>query len=285
MKTLVEALREHLGYQINEDFDSDILRTTFIDNPTNKQIFKMHQGIAKELKWDQISDNDVEKIDTEQAGKLAYQRRDVPAYILWFDRDDQMLARTISNNDIKGGIRSPWANVRKVQQAAAYAIIIKDYTRFDTTELKRQRAEAKKGALAFMTDKEILQKNLKRYQEKLVEIKADKFKYADYIEKTKTIVSNFANMIQCIPEDFVPENWSTFSNNFNNLAREASDIMSYMSMMTNDNEAIEYGKAHGERERYSKEHLNRNIDFFNKSFNKFCTMYDIALTGERVERW
>lgn len=269
MKTLVECLQEHLGYQINENFESEVLRTTFIDNPTNKTEFK--RSFARELKWDIIPEEDVEKIDTEAAGKLAYQRKDIPAYILWFDGDDKLLARTISNNDIKCGYRSPWKNVRKVQQAAAYAIVIKDYIRFDTTELKKQRAEAKKGALAFMTEKEILAKNLKRYAEKLEDIKADKFQMGDYVEKVKNVLNKMGDLKDSISEDFVPDNWRTFSTNFFNLSNIAQNIFDTFTDIADDNQAE------------TVETLGRDLKHFDEAFNRFCIMYDVALKGEETK--
>ena len=282
MRTLVEALREHLGYQINENFESEILRTTFIDNPTNKQIFKSYGGLAKELKWDVITDADIAKVDTEQAGKLAYQRKDIPAYILWFDGDDRLLARTISSDIILPGYRGSWKNTRKIQQAAAYAIVIKDYEKFDTTQLKRDRAEAKKGALAFMTDKQILKKNLARYEEKLKELKANGFHAENYVEDIKSVITKLGGLINAIPTDFVPDNWNTFARNFELLSQRARQIFDHMDGAIRNKDYAERDKANGGDGDYYNEELVRNIKEFDEYFNKFCVMYDLAIEGKKL---
>ena len=284
MRTLVETLREHLGYQINENFGSEILRTTFVDVPTNKQLLKCHGGIGQELKWDIITNDKEKKIDTEQAGKLAYQRKDNPAYILWFDSDNQLLARTISNTAIYPGYRGGWKNVRKIQQAAAYAIVIKDYEKFDTTQLKRDRAEAKKGALAFMTDKQILKKNIERYREKLKEMKANKFDASKYSEEAKSVIEKLNNLVTTIPEDFVPDNWSKFNNNFQYLAQKARQLMDCAEKMMRYKSSMDYAREKYGDPDYYEDELARAIKDFDEGFNKFCIMYDIALKGEEV-RW
>ena len=101
MKNLVDALNESLQI-INEEFNAEILRTTFMDNPKNKKFFK--NVLSRELKWNLINEGDSERVDIDVAAKAAYKKIEDTAYILWLDANDTIVARTIGISVIDANI-------------------------------------------------------------------------------------------------------------------------------------------------------------------------------------
>lgn len=292
MRKLIDALNESL-VQINEEFGAEVLRTTFIDNPKNKPFFK--NELAREFKWDAINDNDIERVTCDIAAKAAYKKSEDSAYILWLDRDDNIIARTIgitviTPNTYAGYFNKDCPNVRKVAAKAAEALMVTDWRNFDTNELKKQRVEARKGALAFKTEKEILQDNLNRYTKMLNDQKYRNYNFADFTEKAKSCVTKMTQALEALSGDFVPESWEYFNNNFQYLSSNFRDVMDEFRRLADENKDYEHlgdlkAKYGDDVEKDVKSALIRRINDFNKAYTRFETMYLASLDKEDLHRF
>ena len=290
MKNIVEFLNEGLQI-INEDFSAEVLRTTFMDNPINKKFFK--NNLARELKWDMISDNDSERVDVDTAAKAAYKKVNDTAYIIWLNSDDTIVARTIGITIIDSNIYANYhdvncPNVRRVAKLSASAIIINNYLQFDTNELKKQRIEARRGALAFESNEKILERNLKKYNKMLLNRKIEKFNIEDYKAKLEDCGTKISEVIEKLTGDFTPEDWTYFNRSFQYLSRSFEDVMQSVSDLIEgkeewneiENKAKEKDWDEADYRQYIERSLGDKIERFNQVYSKFNSMYLAAINKE-----
>ena len=179
MKPLHQFINEAMFVcPIFESFGSQIIGEILSKLPKNrynsKYLFSM-------FKWDEITDNDIEKVTPEEARKLAY-KKDSDAIILWISGDGELIANTCGHYDImyqpkaeKIGIG--WNNcktVKKLAPNADYAIVIKDPDKFSTAKLRELRREMKKDALALKTEEQVREENMKKFEKMRQQIIIDK---------------------------------------------------------------------------------------------------------------
>lgn len=89
-------------------------------------------NISKELNWTVISDEDYEKLDPIAAYNREYKRNSTD-YIIWM-KDNKIVFRSIGLLVNYSGNKR--ATIKNSYLNTDYAILIKDYTRFDTNTLK-----------------------------------------------------------------------------------------------------------------------------------------------------
>lgn len=123
------------------------------------------------LQWDKVKDEDIREITKEEAMKL-YRKQKDPHYILWVSnnhREGERISLITWGTDL---ITCEWGYARRgtstksvidsMNITKAYDVI--DFEKFFRVEMMRQRAEAKKDALALKSAEEVLVDNKKRYE-------------------------------------------------------------------------------------------------------------------------
>lgn len=147
---------------INESYGSNTLAILF------KNTRYLPSYVKHELKWDKITDSDIEIMSPKDAAKLAYKDLKKSSFtsqfIIWVDDSDEIVAVT-DGLYIYYGYKIG-KSVRTISKAyIKEAIVIKDANRFSTVELKQTRRQQKQGALALKDDVDIAYENRKRYEE------------------------------------------------------------------------------------------------------------------------
>lgn len=163
MKTFVEHLNESLERAVLETFQSSIARDVIFG--TMKGWYK--KDLGKDFLWDQITDADFEELTPEEARKLAY-KRDSNECIFWIDGDNHAafvswgnyMFRKLDGRYNMREVRS----VKTISTIVIKAYVLKDAEKFSTREIRKQRQEAKRNALALKENDEIREENINRYR-------------------------------------------------------------------------------------------------------------------------
>lgn len=169
MKPLHQFINEAMiEFPVFESFGSTIVGE--ILSKLKKSLYES-KCLLLMFKWDEITDDDIEKVTPEEARKLAY-KKDSNAVILWISSDNELIADTVGHYSIvlhskANSIGLQWYNcktVKKLAPNADYAIVIKDPDKFSTAKLRELRREMKRDALAFKTEEEVKVENMKKFE-------------------------------------------------------------------------------------------------------------------------
>ena len=267
---LYEYLKESVF--VNETFESNKLRE-ILTNPENKSFWS---GYHKNyLKWSDITDKDVEVMNPADAVKLVYKKSGDPIFVLWVNKNGKLLCVTNelfvlygNNFNIKSArSASKWANT---------AYVIKDFRRFETSELRSQRKKAREGAIALKSDLEIARENRERYEE--LKAKAAVEKIGDDVSKVvlsmiENVINDYNELIDSIThsEDFAA-NYYTYSYKLSNLNQEFSSIMNTVHSILYDDSNMKSGiKTYGA----NMVNIKSKLEKLEADINKFKVKYDL----------
>lgn len=268
---LYEYLKESVF--VNEAFASNTLKD-ILTNPENKSFWS--SGYHKNyLKWSDITDDDIEVMEPADAAKLVYKKSGDPLFIFWVNRNGKILCVTnelfvlydcVSN--IKSArAASKWSNV---------AYVIKDFRKFEASELRSQRRKAREGALALKSDLEVARENRERYEE--LKAKAEVEKLGDDVSKivlvtVSDVINDYNELIDAIThsEDFAANYWS-YSYKLSNLNKEFSSIMNTVHSILYDDNNFKAGiKSYGA----NMVNIKSKLEQLKESINKFKVKYDL----------
>lgn len=251
---------------MTEEFASEsIFESMGSEKITN--IFKNKYGkvsgefrpIEKEMQWDKITDADVEEMSTEEARKLAY-KRNSDVYILWIDGGGTFLGRSFGNYNLYVAWnfrRSNYETVRSISLASDKALVIRDPDKFTTRELRAERAEAKKGALALMDAAQVAKDNMKRYKAILDERRFSDINFGDVVEQVRKVTENYSKLIGDITDDMVS------STNYRETIKSLEDIEgSYHKIMDVFKNILDRYKSYNDWKKYQNDEM---IDWARKN--------------------
>ena len=268
---LYEYLKESVF--VNEAFASNKLRV-ILTNPENKYFW--NSGYHKNyLKWSDITDDDIDEMEPADAVKLVYKKSGDPIFVLWVNKNGKLLCVTNEllvlygtlNNIKSARTASKWANM---------AYVIKDFRRFETSELRSQRRKAREGALALKSDLEVARENRQRYEE--LKAKAEVEKLGDDVSKIvlstiNDVIEDYNELIDAIThsEDFAANYWS-YSYKLSNLNKEFSSIMNTVHSILYDDNNFKAGiKSYGA----NMVNIKSKLEQLKESINKFKVKYDL----------
>lgn len=184
MKELKQFIAEGLSARsVNEKLSSDKVRELFksfsYSNLTGVKALKSL------YKWDKIQDDDLEDMSVEDAYKLA-RKRDSDALIVWCQSVGggggiryrinavSVGASMLSSTRERGRLSETYKSVKRAADYSQKAILIKDSSKFSTSELRAARNKAKENALALKELWEISHENEQRRKQLLKELKDKK---------------------------------------------------------------------------------------------------------------
>lgn len=183
MKDLKQFIAEGLSARsVNEKLSSDNVRELFKSfKYSNLTGVKSMKSLYK---WDQMRDDDLQTMDSDEAYKLA-RKRDNDTLIIWCrlagggGLQYKVNAVSIGTSMLssareQGRVTELFKSVKKAAEYSHKAILIKDSSRFSTSELRAARRNAKENALALKELWEISYENDRRYQQLLKELREKK---------------------------------------------------------------------------------------------------------------
>lgn len=194
----MQSLNEFLEEQIlNESFASDTLRTLFFSmNPrvrkNNPYYLNGHFPM-----WDKITDNDIKKLNKDEALKRMRARKE-PGYLIWFIENGMQCCGITWGCDVcmtsDGYYKGVTASSIAYDADGAYEI--EDVQKFIRSGLQNSRREAKAGATALMDYETIKNDNLKRYEKELAKLHNPGLEkvcqlYQDTMEIYKNVVDKY----------------------------------------------------------------------------------------------
>lgn len=184
MKELKQFIAEGLSTRrVNEKLSSDKVRELF-KSFTHSNLTGV-KALKSLYKWDKIQDDDLEDMSVEEAYKLA-RRRDSDALIVWCQSVGgggeiryqinavSMGASMLSSTRERGRLSEKFKSVKRAADYSQKAILIKDSSKFSTSELRVARSKAKENALALKKLWEISHENEQRRKQLLKELKDKK---------------------------------------------------------------------------------------------------------------
>lgn len=251
MRSLTEHISTAFGNAelMVESIGSDKIRKAFtMRNGKLSGYFNVYRGgIANELQWDKLTDADVQEMSTEEARKLAY-KKDSEVYVIWLDPQGEFVARTIGNwatfmdRNFENNVRN---TVKSISMASDKALVIADYDKFGTRELKAKRNEARRGALALMSDAEVAKANLKRYRDILNEKRLNELNLGDVIDQVKEVLNDYAKMVGDLTTNVIVTNdYKTVAYALTDIENDVQKIMSYFKNILRDQGSYERYKSH-----------------------------------------
>lgn len=266
MKSIVESLKGVLL----EKYSSSIIEDLFaVIDPKS---YEGHEFLRK-YAWDKITDEDLEKISTQEARKIAYKRKESEwdNLILWI-KNDKLLAWSIGTfmfhtiGDTKW--RGIYSSVKAISEAADYAYLLKNQKEFETYELRRLRREAKENALALQDAEDVKNANIARYEKIIAKKSFDQSSPASEITNLlKDITEKYTNaiLILCSPENSIDRKKVDIAIRLNNIYKdlmyEYNNVWSAISTSKNDDD---YGYATAY---YYKASL-KDVETFKSTANK-----------------
>ena len=234
MKSLYEHLEDR--YVICESFGSSII----------EMYWESIRGTfpAKILfQWDKISDNDLKKVELDDAIKMARKRKERHV-ILWFNNNRSTKESFIGISD--GTLilcSNNWRSMNNVNRFYDYSNIVYeliDPDKFDTKTLKSMRFEAKQNALALKSDDEVRRENMRRYEE----IKAEKHKDTNLIDAMSWFENAMSTYNTCIAglTEKLKENLTDpeFSNVIKLYRNQMTDLHNIVDKMISDMTNVKY---------------------------------------------
>ncbi len=96
-----------------------------------------------------------------------------------------------------------YGTAKAMSYGANMAILVKDYGKFETRELRNARQQAKKDALALKSNAEVAEENIKRYKALLNEKRLQEINFGDVVDTVKKVTENYAELIGAINDDVV----------------------------------------------------------------------------------
>lgn len=246
MKTLHEYLTEHM---VIESFQSDILRDFWMGlqkrGRNRGSYFYM-------LQWDKITDDDLKKLTKDEALKRMRSQKD-PGYLLWVsDKEQTKYGWRDEPNTTYHYNGATWGwdvcltydgdqrNVKAnhIADMADYAYEIIDPKRFLVKDIQFARREARDGALALMDAWRIAEKNRKRYQEALANMRTPDAeqcitKFEEINEMYKNVVDNYAKKIVQYLQEGTPSyydlgrSWQKINDYYNKVIERLHKIKEY----------------------------------------------------------
>ena len=271
MKTLQQFMVESMNGPVFESFGSSIISEIF---STLIKSFYATKVLFHEMQWDNVTDNDVRKMDPESAKKLAY-KKDSNAYILWVAPDGQLIARTIGIYNILLNTKvadDRLKTVKKIASLADYAVIVWEPDTFSTNNLRQIRREAKKDALALKTEEEVRQDNIKRYQKLIKDVFIRKYANKASLEAKFEKVESLYN--ECSEKIGELENLKDKTKFLSELNREFSEVLDRLEDAA---ESIEHIKKDTEDDDYYSRQSERYIKMLDEEIEKFEEYYNYLL--------
>lgn len=232
MKSLYEFLTESL---LNESFASDTMRTLYFSmKPSAHRLNKSDYYISQCLPmWDKLTDNDVTKLNKDEALKRMRSRKD-PGYLIWFMNDGTTCCGITWGCDVCLTYDGYFKGVTASQVAydADGAYEIKDVSKFIRNSIQDARKTAKEGATALMSYDSIKRDNLERYKKELAKLHNPGLDavvklYEDTMEIYKNIVDKYVAKFVSIMQEgngsyyAVADEWKKL----NDLIRNMTDDM------------------------------------------------------------
>lgn len=167
MKSLYKYLTEQM---ISESFASDALRNLFFSmrpRVRNDNSFSNHYPM-----WDKITDNDIKRLDIEEAKKRMRSRKE-PGYLIWFKNDGNRFRGITWGCDVVMTYDGSYKNVTasSIADDSEGAYEIEDVFKFIRSDIRKDRAEAKRDAVALISYDKIKSENLARYEKKLAKLR------------------------------------------------------------------------------------------------------------------
>ena len=229
---------------------------------------------SKMAQWDKITDDDLEYLDAEAARKLAY-KRNASVELVWVDAEKKPVGVSTGNYSFAaldyniGKCR----NLMPIVRYSTGAYLIPD--KFLSGTIRKEREEARNGALALKSEKEVRNENLRRYEEILSSnaIKDDA-KYiaarTQFQEATEIYKTVFDNLKYGDAKEMLSQA---------KYLKEVSDaydaILVYMESLTNTWNNIEDDKAGGFKpSSFLRKEFKRYLDDFYKYVKKFKAIFE-----------
>lgn len=252
MKSLQEFLVESL---VNESFASDTIRTLYFSlKPGARRLNSSDYYTSNSLPmWDKLTDNDITKLDKDEALKRMRSRKD-PGYLIWFMNNGTTCCGITWGCDVCMTYDGYFKGVTASQVAydADGAYEIKDVDKFIRNKLRDDRRAAKEGAVALMSYDTIKRDNLERYKKELAKLHNPGLDaviklYEDTMEIYKNIVDKYvAKFVSIMQEGTgsyyrVADEWKKL----NDLIRGMTDDMhmyAYSNGYHDDKNAMSYYK-------------------------------------------
>ncbi len=172
MKSLVEYINESI---ITEKFGSKILTDLFTAKSKKGWAW---DRISSSLKWDKITDADIEELSIKDAIKIS--KDDNNDYIIYASKNHAVFARTIGTKllSVEDKISTITGLSRKYNLDKAYRIL--NWEGFSTSALHKERSEMA-SALRHIQDPTFVKwDNIHRYEDAIDKLKANKLLTSDY---------------------------------------------------------------------------------------------------------
>ena len=274
----LENLTDKIAEKVFESFGSEKLADVFRNR--NGKITGLFGVIGREMQWDKILDDDIEEMSTEDARKLAY-KKNSDDYIVWLDNEGKFLGRSIGNfwvfipyTPYTRNIRN---TVKSLSISADKALVIKDPSRFDTRDLRRQRNEQKRGALALMDDAQVLKDNLKRYKEVIDDHRMSEMNLSDTAERVKLALDKVGILVKQIADNAVTaDSYADATDELRQIQNDTNAIITRFSEVLNEYKNYEIWKRNAKTQDVpgffkseivdATDHLDKKIDEFNEKY-------------------
>ncbi len=250
---LYTYLKNHM---LMESFQSDIIRDIFFSiSPRGRE----SRWVGDSPMWDKITDNDLIKLNKEDAIKRMRSRKD-PGYLFWvWINEDEDATNKIIFSGVTWGCdlvltrNGKFKGVTAAQIATTnYAYELKNPTKFLRNDLMKLRREARDGASALKNYEQVKAENLERYKEALAKLHNPGLEtvikvYTDAMEIYKNLVDKYVAKFVSIMQE---GNGSYYTmiiawENLNKLVKNMTDNMdmySHTNRYHNDKSAMEYYK-------------------------------------------
>ena len=252
MKSLHEFLVESL---VNESFASDTIRTLYFSlKPSARRLDSHEHYLSDSLPmWDKLTDNDITKLDKDEALKRMRSRKD-PGYLIWFMNNGTTCCGITWGCDVCMTYDGYFKGVTASQVAfdADGAYEIKDVDKFIRNKLRDDRRAAKEGATALMSYDTIKRNNIERYKKELAKLHNPGLDtviklYEDTMEIYKNIVDKYVAKFVSIMQEgtgsyyALADKWKKL----NDLIKNMTDDMhmyAYSDSYHDDRNAMSYYK-------------------------------------------
>lgn len=235
----MQNLHDFLTDYIKESFASDTIRNLFMSTKLRARSGRYWDGSLP--MWDKIKDNDLTKLNKDEAMKRMRSRKE-PGYLIWFrnDRDDQVTMCGITwGCDVvmtsDGYYKGITASSIAYDSEGAYEV--EDAGKFMRGDLQKSRREAKAGATALMDYDKIKADNLERYEKELAKLNNPGLDavtkiFKDAMEVYKNVVDKYvAKFVSIMQEGNV---------SFYAMQRQWEELNKVVMKMTEDMHMYEY---------------------------------------------
>lgn len=190
-------------------------------NPSdNKSLWRI---IKNEMEWDKVKDDDVVIRTADEQRAISYKRAGKDEYVLWYNEDGQCTNRSIGLI-IAGDGKQP--TVKSVAKKSATCVVINDYERFSSAEVRRARREMQENINKLKEDKAVAQEYLEKWNTYADTVAKSFETNSDIIVKADNIMDSYVEMFNVIRANaFWMKNYTELEDLIGDIEKSAKRII------------------------------------------------------------